>query len=271
MKKRLTKGIITVFCVMAAGCMLSGCVINGNSMEYVDAEKYQAGDALFDADVSEIEIDWISGNVTIEPSQSGSYEIEESSGKELKDDKKVHYYLDGNELHIKYCASGIKLFDNEKKDLVLRVPKDKMTESLDINCVSADFNVTGIAVGEIDLSTVSGDFVADLAGIDSFDIESVSGNFELSSPVAPDKGDFESVSGNILLTLPESAGFTVDFDSVSGDISSEVSGKLSENKFICGSGDAEYDVETVSGNVKIRPYNDNVDNNTDNTDEESPI
>lgn len=254
MKNGLTKCIFATLGVMLTGCLLSGCVINGNSMEYVDAEKYQVGDALFDADVSEIEIDWINGNVTIEPSQSGSYEIEETADKELKDDKKVHYYLDGDKLHIKYCASGIRLIDTEKKELVIRVPAGSMTDSLDINSVSADFSVSGIAVGDIDVSTVSGDITADVTAVKSFDVESVSGNLSLSSPVAPEDGDFESVSGNIALTLPESAGFTVDCDSVSGEISSEINGKLSDSKFICGSGDAGYDVETVSGDVKIRAY-----------------
>lgn len=261
--KYAAMGVMLTACVLS-GCVLSGCTaINGTSMEYVDAGKYQVGGAVFEAAVSEIEVDWIGGNVTIEPSQSGSYEIEETSDKELKDDKKVHYYLDGDKLRIKYCASGIRLMDTDEKELVIRVPEDSMTDSLEINSVSADFSVTGIAVGDIDVSTVSGDIAADVTSVKSFDVESVSGNFGISSPLAPEDGDYESVSGNLALTLPESAGFTVDCDSVSGEISSEINGKLSDSKFICGSGDAEYDVETVSGNVKIMPYTTNSYNNSE--------
>ena len=97
--------------------------------------------------------------------------------------------------------------------LVLKVP---LQASLDIDAVSADIDVEGVAP-------------PDLA------IESVSGNIRFAG--APGKAEFDSVSGNQALTVNSSG--EVSSESVSGDV--KLSGRLK----------GRLDVETVSGNVRI--------------------
>ncbi|MDD6847516.1 MAG: DUF4097 family beta strand repeat-containing protein [Oscillospiraceae bacterium] len=64
--------------------------------------------------------------------------------------------------------------------------------------------------------------------------------------------DMESVSGNVNITIPEKiGGFTADYDTVSGDFSTDFSVKTIGNSHTYGDGSAEFDFETVSGDIKI--------------------
>ena len=97
-------------------------------------------------------------------------------------------------------------------DLVLQVP---LQASLDIESVSADIDVAGVAPGEIDIDTVSGNVVV---------------------AAAPRQASVESVSGDLSLTLNSREART---ESVSGDI--VLKGRL----------DGEVHAETVSGDITI--------------------
>lgn len=97
--------------------------------------------------------------------------------------------------------------------LILQVP---LQASLDIESVSADIEVDGIASPELDIESVSGDVA--VAG-------------------APGRADIETVSGNQALTLNSDG--EVSAESVSGDVT--LRGRLK----------GELDLETVSGNMQI--------------------
>jgi hypothetical protein len=101
---------------------------------------------------------------------------------------------------------------SEPTRLVLQVP---LRASLDIESVSADVTVDGVASGELDIQAVSGNIT--VAG-------------------APSEADINSVSGDLSLTLNSAS---VDSESVSGDI--VLSGRL----------DGDIEAETVSGDIRI--------------------
>jgi DUF4097 and DUF4098 domain-containing protein YvlB len=145
---------------------------------------------------------------------------------------------------------------------------------LSIETVSADVEILGIQAKKCEFENVSGEISASLLGemtslqvenvsgnvnihvdrLDRFDIESVSGNVSLTGGDIR-SGDIETVSGNVSLYIPPNHGYTVDFDSVSGDIDlhgTEVS-KIGD-RYTVGDGSRKYDVETVSGDVKISEY-----------------
>jgi hypothetical protein len=98
----------------------------------------------------------------------------------------------------------------EPTDLILNVP---VLADLDIESVSADVDVVGIAGTSLDIDAVSGDVT--VAG-------------------APQEASIESVSGDLNLTLNSRE---VSAESVSGDI------------FLQGRMDGEMHVETVSGQI----------------------
>jgi DUF4097 and DUF4098 domain-containing protein YvlB len=139
-------------------------------------------------------------------------------------------------------------------DLVLQVP---LRASLDIESVSADISVDGVAPEELDVDTVSGD-VTIAAAPRSADINSVSGDLGLT--INSREAKAETVSGEIV--LKGRLDGEVHAETVSGDITIDSRGervrRLSTGTV---SGDADVRVgladggeiksETVSGEIRL--------------------
>ncbi len=139
-------------------------------------------------------------------------------------------------------------------DLQLMVP---LRASLDIDSVSADVDVAGVASGELAIDSVSGD-VAVVGAPREVDVETVSGDLRLTVNSA--EVEAQSVSGDLLLRGRMNGD--IKTETVSGDIDIAVNGErvheLSSNTV---SGDAqiraalspkgEIKLESVSGNLTL--------------------
>ena len=140
-------------------------------------------------------------------------------------------------------------------DLVLQVP---LRASLDIESVSADIDVDGIAPEDLDVDTVSGNVVI-AAAPGSASIDSVSGDLTLTLNSRDAKS--ESVSGDIV--LKGRLDGEVHAETVSGDITIDSRGERLRRLYTgTVSGDADVRVgladggdiksETVSGEIRLR-------------------
>ncbi len=139
-------------------------------------------------------------------------------------------------------------------DLRLQVP---LRADLDIDSVSADIDVVGVAPGDLDIDTVSGD-VAVAAAPGHANIQSVSGDMELTLN-SPDV-KVETVSGD--LVLRGRLDGQAHAETVSGDVTLDSRGeRLRRVSVGTVSGDAHVRValaedgeikgETVSGDLKL--------------------
>lgn len=118
-------------------------------------------------------------------------------------------------------------------DLLLMVP---LRADLDIESVSADVHVTGVASGELSINSVSGSVVA-AAAPRKADVETVSGTATLTLNSAD--VDVQTVSGNIVLR-----------GRLNGDISTEtVSGRIEVS--VAGEQVRDVSASTVSGRAEI--------------------
>ena len=140
-------------------------------------------------------------------------------------------------------------------DLRLMVP---LQANLEIESVSADIDVDGVAPGELEIDTVSGN-VTVAAAPRRAEVESVSGDLRLTLNTA--KARSESVSGDVRLS-GRLVG-EVHAETVSGDIHVDSRGeRLKRLSTGTVSGDADLRValapgaqvraETVSGDVRLR-------------------
>ena len=140
-------------------------------------------------------------------------------------------------------------------DLVLQVP---LRASLDIESVSADIDVAGVAPEDLDVDTVSGNVVI-AAAPNRASIDSVSGDLDLTLNSRDAKS--ESVSGDIV--LKGRLDGEVHAETVSGDITIDSRGeRLRRLSTGTVSGDADVRValadggdiksETVSGEIRLR-------------------
>lgn len=177
------------------------------------------------------------------------------------------------------------------KELTLRIPEALLNEGLaqlEIDSVSNSVTVTDIpvdtckvntvsgnvflwnmAMGSLTADTVSGGVSLDGCAVGSGRFNSVSGNVELSGAFGSVKYDSvsgglsfmgslgeleaDTISGTVRLTLPADPGFTLEYDTVSGRFqqngATTSGGK--DHSLVIGDGKAEYEVETVSGDLSV--------------------
>lgn len=287
MKKRIAFLLSFVLSVL----LLSGCEpsLGMTGIVYANADRYTAGGASLDG-VTDIEIEWLNGHVTLATHTGDSVTFSEIANRDTDEHTTMYYYLEGTTLHIKYCESGLRTLSQITKYLTVVVPETLALDDVEISTVSAGVRIEDITVDKIEVSTVSGGIYLGNAmarrvqcesvsgyvegnlppvGVESISVSSVSGNVRfsadvrdfsaettsgdvsLSAKLAPSALSVESISGNVTLFLPESISARIDFDSVSGNASSGIPHTTDDKKMIFGNGDCEYDVETVSGNLRV--------------------
>lgn len=262
-----------------------------SDFSYADAENYSVGAAEFSETVEHIEIDWLAGNVTVASHSSDTVSFSEESLAALTEDTQLHYWLDGTTLHMKFCRSGKWRLDGLEKDLTVLVPEDLPLTSLTVKSMSADIHLDALQAESANIGTSSGNVeltdcaVTDIVQVDTtsgwvdmsliepletfawdttsgtlqitapkvrnFSAGSVSGEVSLSVKEEPETLSIKTTSGSIDLALPEDASFTLDYDSTSGDLSSGLPHRTESGQYLFGDGKAEYQIDTVSGDVRI--------------------
>ena len=293
MKKAIVCILVLVLCTtLLCGCRLSFRPFSGlSSIRYDDAAQYTAGGASLSGPVTRVEIEWISGSVTVACHKENTVSFSETASRTMPDDLAVHYWLDGTTLRIKFCRSGAWSLGWLEKDLTVLLPESLALEELKIDSVSAPVTVEAACAETMTLNTVSGDVRAtdcavtrrmrldttsgEIAAVlaeslEQMEVDTVSGRVEIGAPrigdfdadttsgsvlltaaAAPEELDVDTVSGSVTLYLPENAGFTLEFDTVSGSFSSELAGRTLDDTFLCGDGAGDYRLSTTSGDVRL--------------------
>lgn len=252
---------------LAGAFLLSGCLVKTTTGTYSHADRYKVGNFEYQSSgIREVEINWIAGSVTLEPSDAKTLSVSEDD-KNLKDDQKLHWYLDGDILRIQYCKSAYSgNFPKDSKHLVAQIPEGI---DLSIHVVSADVNldadasfgkitygtvsgnlmIPNLTASELDFDTVSGNLYADSLTASLFDSDSVSGVISVAKADVA-RVDMDTVSGDITIGLSSCERFTAD--SVSGDITIlSLPDEGATVTFRHGSGTLHADGYTVSGDSMI--------------------
>ena len=226
------------------------------------------GAAVEQAGVRELEIQWTAGSVTIQPEDIDRIEFAETGDGEHP----MVWKLVQDRLVIRDYESSIWMgrYDMDK-DLVIRVPRQWQPEEVDIQTASAQVTVQDLTVGSLELNGVSGTTrllgcqarelsVEGVSGeteiqgkFGSVDMVTVSGDCTVTLDEMSREVELESVSGDMTLVIPEGSGFTARWDSVSGDLRSDLEIRSSGGQYIRGDGSAKIDAESVSADLTIRP------------------
>ena len=293
------KKIIALLILFALAGSLSGCGRGllgldlgfGNSFVYDHAGKYTAGDGVIDETVKKLDIDWLSGSVSVVAGKGDSVLIREAAGGKIDKDMRVHWWLDGTTLRVKFCASGLKpRIYHGKKDLTVTVPETLSLSAISVDSASAEVSVLGASMDELSVDTASGAIRVDTdCGLESLRTDSASGeqDIKVRSAVSaeldaasgkisltadtvrnldidtasgdvlcrlretPDDGSIDTASGKVAVVLPEDAAFTLKLSTASGKMNSDFAMKKSGSTYVCGSGDGRLHIDTASGAVSL--------------------
>lgn len=253
---------------------MSSCVININTdYHYDNYDNYSFGNATISGEVHSIDVDWISGTVTLVPTDATEVSIYENNWESIPDRKKVHYWYDTScgELNIKFCAPMKHLeFDDCNKDLIIYIPNSYTTLFVESDTVSADFISSVSCLKNANLDSVSGDVSISNAGnIDRIEYNSVSGDISINCNtlysfdsdttsgdvyiVTNDGNDIncDSVSGDLELTIPSSLGFYVDYEALGKHFNTNVPVRIDGDECFYGDCKLKIEFDSVSGDLTV--------------------
>lgn len=268
--------LFSILAVILVGALISGIALKSYQMPGVVIRKsFEAplvNEYEFDArEIDRLKIDWAAGKIVIVPVEGKNISVTEEL---LGTDKTMVLKKDGSTLYMQYCEGAIGLSfgsgSSLKKNLYVCVPQDWDCKELEIDAASATVQVENLTIEELASSTASGAHTFTNCQVEKLKMETVSGNLDFNGSL--DKLDFngvsaqanlvlsnqpksiqlESVSGDLNLTLPEDCGFTLDKDSLSGRVSSELETTEKDGKIVHGDGSCKIEVEGVSSSVHIR-------------------
>ena len=254
----MLKRLIYTALFVAAFICLSGCgLMIGSNYIYKDGDKYTAGDREIKDKIENINIDYMAGNVKLIGSDSDIITVKETSSVKLNDKQKVHTYVDGTTLYVRYCASAKNInLNNLNKQLTVTIPEDLILSDLYVDVSSADVSCENFKSDSVSVDASSGNIQTECES-NVIKLSASSGNVYLTQKGNSDDISIETSSGSIEVDMEEAANLTVSASS--GDITIKAD-SVAQFKSETSSGDNEFcfksapsvsDIEASSGNITV--------------------
>ena len=218
---------------------LSGVHLNLGGFTYKDADEYTVGDASISDTVSDLEINWLEGSITIIPSDTDEIRITEEYGGD-DSDLRLRWRVKNGKLTIQFRKSTFfGTSSSVRKDLTVAIPAVMLeamgeveittvsggisftgnADELTLDAVNGDLTVSG-DIGELEIHAVEGK-VTFTGGVRDADVSCVAATAVMRLDMATDLS-FEQVDGDVELYLSEEiTGFSVKMDSLKTEINAE--------------------------------------------------
>ena len=281
------KRILALAVIIATMLTLVGCGVT--VVRYKDADEYTAGAADVTDGITELEIEWIAGDVKLGVHDGEGILVGEVG--DCVDEYPLYYRVKGGELSIKYAKSGENVKSVFGKELTVLLPAGHLLSSLKISSASGDIDLDGISslraelssasgdvtvkdsraekvldastasgkitvellgkCEDVELSSASGDINAKLAEAGDISVSTASGSITLTASKLPSEIGADSASGNVTVYLPEDAAFSFEAESASGRVSCEFAASKKGDTYTVGGGRTDYTFDTASGNIYV--------------------
>lgn len=277
--------IWSLVALILTGVLVSGVVLKGawgSSDDFsigftgtVYSGEYNIGGGSVTEPINAVEVHWVSGKIDIAVYDGEATVIGENAIDD--EDYRLRYRVENGILTVHSEKSGFSfgVIKRPKKELTIKIPRAFAQDirELKINSVSAEINISGLAVSQtVEVDTVSGKVTAEdltaaclecdtvsggikaSGAIESFDLDSTSGSAEIVTSVPLKKLETDTVSGNVTVIIPENSGFELEFDTVSGDIDCEFPLTKKNGKHIYADGSAKLEADSTSGDFTVKKY-----------------
>lgn len=285
---KMLRNAIVLIGIAAALLAMTAC---SGRISYANADKYSVGDASFDEPVEALDIDWASGSVNITTHSGSEVLLAEKTDPAATEDMRVHWWLDGTTLRVRFAAPGVslRLIGWGQKELTIALPESLKLSGIAVNTASASVEAGNTRSDSLAVSTASGNMdifceaeeitLGSASGSISLEqtgtaalvqIKSSSGKIsmtgaeiaELSAKTSSGsvscaltgtigKCAIQTASGSVGLRLPEAAGCTVNISTSSGDFQSGLPMTKNGKTYVYGDGRAEVSIKTSSGDIRI--------------------
>ncbi len=251
------KRLVSLILFLALALFLTGCTIT-TSATYPDAEKYAIGDASFEAEkVKSLDIDYV-GDVKIVLGDEATVSVSEDAPNVTSDDFRLHTYLDGDRLYVKYCKSGVKVRqswedweETNKKALTITLPKDMALDVFALDMAAGEAEIDLAVCNRADIDAAAGDVKFFANETKSFVADMAAGNLTLGFAKAPESLDVDMAAGNVAIGVPADSGITLTVDKAAGGFRTDMNYEKDGNDYIFGDGSAHFSVDLAAGDVTI--------------------
>ena len=206
-----------------------------------DDTGYTVGDGTVYADtLTEIDVDWIDGNVEIVVCGDTYPSVSERISGEVPESSRMRFCVseDGKTLFVKYRAPSYFLgkTENEQKDLTVRIPK-RMLESMQ----------------SLRLKTVSGSVSAEAIPFDKISIETSSGALSLAPDARTEEVLLTTKSGDVTLLFESDPSLSIRYQSGKNDVLlSDFPYEKTEDFYLYGEGKTTVNVTSESGELTVK-------------------
>lgn len=236
--------------------LLSSCNATTNSATkgyvYENSDKYQVGTSASFASVTSISVMWMSGKVELLYKDTDKVDVEEKANQDYPSDSlKLHYYQDGETLNLQYSESGCTMenLTNFKKTLTVSLPRSLALSSLLVDSMSASVD-SSVSIASLSYNGMSGDLTS-TGDVQKVDSKTMSGSSSVWNKGNLASFSSDSMSGDTILYQPSDAGFSLDFDTMSGKL---VNGfdSTSKNKFSYLDSKTVFTCDSMSGDCAVK-------------------
>ena len=268
-------GMVTASALCITGC--SGGFFSFFTYTYENGDKYTAGDREITEKITAINIDYVSGDVKLQGTESDKVTIAETSNKELSEEQKVHTWVDGSTLYVRYCKSSKNLsFFQIEKNLNITIPGSQDLDNMIVHISSGNADFSGFTSKTIHAKSSSGNVTMNCSGSDivikassgkvaltedgdakSIDISSSSGTVNVDQKGSVDSVKIHSSSGSVTAALGKVGAFDVHVSSGKINVEAEEindlksSSSSGKNEYKLGKAPATADIHSSSGGVKV--------------------
>ncbi len=285
MKNKLLIGLGTCLSLLLSGCAI---YFNGTQMPaYKDADKYVAGSQNYEENINTLNLNWISGKVTL-------YEDDTITGVQIEEDcsfsnpdGQVHSYLHDGILDIQFMKSEYKTptstfvkylivtynptLDNLNVNLTsgtFRADHLTATDTININYTSGMAEFSNVNCKKLNINFISGELTSSVINAEEITITATSGEIYMDAIntkkiksssttgrhrlkfLSVEEGNVSITSGALVILLPDEGG-TVNVSNIKGTIMLFRDCEQDGDTYKFGEGTAIIDVSIISGSFEV--------------------
>lgn len=267
--------LVLLMTTMASAFSLTGCA--AQQYLYPDADQYVAGDREITDTIDAIEVDYIAGDINVTSGSTDIISVQETAKETLDDSLKVHTWVEGSTLHVRYCKSGVSMklnnlgkFGRLDKELTIIVPEGLELKTLGIDAAAGnvqcdvskaqtctidtaagDIDINMETCGTLSIDSAAGNVNTTMGQVKDVSVDVAAGDCSLSFKTEPNSTRVDNAAGDITIELPKDSNQTVEVDMGLGDFKSDIPFTNDENTYVIGNGQNTMSIDSGAGDVEL--------------------